>query len=37
MVLWFGLGRPALIRVCSFIGFSFPRSNRMEFCPPVLR
>ncbi len=21
MVLWFGLGRPALIRVCSFIGF----------------
>jgi hypothetical protein len=33
MVLWFGLGRPALIRVCSFIGFSFPRSNRMKSCP----
>jgi hypothetical protein len=22
-----------LIRVCSFIGLSFPRSNRMELCP----
>ena len=31
------LGRPALSRVCSFIGSSFPRNNRMEFWPEVLR
>jgi hypothetical protein len=36
MGLWLAASLPALILVLSFIRFSFPRSNRMEFCPPVV-
>jgi hypothetical protein len=34
MVLWLLESFPALIRVFSFIEFSFPRSNRMESSSP---
>ena len=34
-MLWFAASFPALIFVLSFIGFSFPRSERRELCTVV--